>query len=173
MDGADPGNVTCKVLRAIQMLNQPSIFIDLVIGASNPFKNEIETLTKRMLNTASYFNANNMAELMTSADIGIGASGTSTWERCCVGLSVVMILADNQQEIAEELADWLEQAGEDVIYRDDKITLNKVKNICPDMIISYNYKYVIPKEIINCVGGRAINLHISYLPFNKKAQRQG
>ena len=58
-----------------------------------------------MPHTASHFNVNNMAELMSSADIGIGASGTSTWERCCLGLpSLVMILADNQKEIAEELA---------------------------------------------------------------------
>ena len=69
--------------------------------------------------------------------------------------------------LSKNLADWLEQAGENVIYLDDKITLNEVKTICPDMIISYNYKYIISKEIIDCVKGKAVNLHISLLPYNR------
>lgn len=104
MGGADPTNETGKVLKAAKLLNRDNIAVDVVIGASNPFKNEIKTMAKQMPNTTCYFDVNNMAELMSSADIGIGASGTSTWERCCVGLpSIVMVLADNQKEIAEEL----------------------------------------------------------------------
>ena len=104
MGGADPADETGKVLRALNLLNRDDVAVDVVIGSSNPFKNELETLTKQMPNTACYFNVSNMAELMASADIGIGASGTSSWERCCIGLpSIVMILADNQKHIAEEL----------------------------------------------------------------------
>lgn len=36
----------------------------------------------------------------------------------------------------------------------------------PEWIISYNYKYLITKEIINYIKGNIINLHISYLPWN-------
>lgn len=104
MGGADPTNETGKVLKAVKLFKRDNIAIDVVIGASNPFKNEIKTIAKQMLNTTCYFDVNNMAELMSSADISIGASGTSTWERCCIGLpSIVMVLADNQKEIAEEL----------------------------------------------------------------------
>jgi len=104
MGGADPSNETGKVLKAIKLLNRDNIAVDVVIGASNPFKNEIENIAQKMPGTVCHFNVSNMAEPMSSADIGIGASGTSTWERCCVGLpSIVMILADNQKEIAEEL----------------------------------------------------------------------
>ena len=104
MGGADPTNETGKVLKAVKLFNRDNIAVDVVIGASNPFKNEIETIVKQMPNTTCYFGVNNMAELMTVADLGIGASGTSTWERCCLGLpSLVMILADNQKDIAEEL----------------------------------------------------------------------
>ena len=104
MGGADPTNETGKALKAAKLLNRDNIAVDVVIGASNPFKNEIKTMAKQMPNTTCYFDVNNMAELMSSADISIGASGTSTWERCCIGLpSIVMVLADNQKEIAEEL----------------------------------------------------------------------
>jgi len=104
MGGADPTNETGKVLKAVKLFNRDNIAVDVVIGASNPFKNEIKTMAKQIPNTTCYFDVNNMAELMSSADISIGASGTSTWERCCIGLpSIVMVLADNQKEIAEEL----------------------------------------------------------------------
>ncbi|MEM5581299.1 UDP-2,4-diacetamido-2,4,6-trideoxy-beta-L-altropyranose hydrolase [Roseibium sp. AS2] len=44
----------------------------------------------------------NMAELMLLADVAIGAGGTTTWERCAMGVpSIVLVLADNQTKIAD------------------------------------------------------------------------
>jgi spore coat polysaccharide biosynthesis predicted glycosyltransferase SpsG len=43
-----------------------------------------------------------MADLMARADLAIGAGGTATWERCCVGLpAIAAILAENQRELLE------------------------------------------------------------------------
>ncbi|MEP9411504.1 MAG: UDP-4-amino-4,6-dideoxy-N-acetyl-beta-L-altrosamine N-acetyltransferase [Candidatus Brocadia sp.] len=69
--------------------------------------------------------------------------------------------------LARTLTDWLVEQGDDVIYREDKVIINDIKQINPDFIISYNYKHIIPKEIIDYVNGKAINLHISYLPYNR------
>ncbi len=45
-----------------------------------------------------------MAELMAEADIGVGAGGSSVWERAALGLpSLCLILADNQEDMAWEL----------------------------------------------------------------------
>ena len=45
-----------------------------------------------------------LALLMLKADLAIGAGGTTSWERCCLGLpSLVITLAENQKLIAEEL----------------------------------------------------------------------
>lgn len=45
-----------------------------------------------------------MAALMMRADIAIGAAGTTSWERCSLGLpSVLIVTADNQRRIAEAL----------------------------------------------------------------------
>jgi spore coat polysaccharide biosynthesis predicted glycosyltransferase SpsG len=47
-----------------------------------------------------------MARLTAEADIGIGAPGSSTWERCVVGLpSTLVILAENQRPNAQAMAD--------------------------------------------------------------------
>ena len=46
-----------------------------------------------------------MASLMAAADLFIGAGGTSSWERCCIGLpALVIATADNQIAQAEALA---------------------------------------------------------------------
>ena len=65
-----------------------------------------------------------------------------------------------------ELVDWLQNNGDDVIYCNHKIDLKFVKTENPDYIISYNYHHILKKDIINYMGNRIINLHISYLPFN-------
>jgi spore coat polysaccharide biosynthesis predicted glycosyltransferase SpsG len=47
----------------------------------------------------------NMAEIMSNADIAIGAAGATTWERCCLGLPTIQIvIAKNQNMIAKLLA---------------------------------------------------------------------
>ena len=45
-----------------------------------------------------------MAELMVQSDLAVGAAGTTSWERCCLGLpSLLVVLADNQRAIADAL----------------------------------------------------------------------
>ena len=45
-----------------------------------------------------------MAEIMANSDLAIGAAGSTSWERCCLGLPTIMlVLADNQQVIASAL----------------------------------------------------------------------
>ena len=45
-----------------------------------------------------------MAGLMRDADLASGASGSATWERCCLGLPTVMVtIAENQRPIAEAM----------------------------------------------------------------------
>jgi spore coat polysaccharide biosynthesis predicted glycosyltransferase SpsG len=47
-----------------------------------------------------------MSELVSESDLAIGAAGSSTWERCCLGSpSILVILAENQRETALALAE--------------------------------------------------------------------
>ncbi len=63
----------------------------------------------------------------------------------------------------------LEKNGDIVDVNDNKIETNLVKKNLYDYIISFGYKYILDKETINSVKRSAINLHISYLPFNRGA----
>ena len=48
-----------------------------------------------------------------------------------------------------------------------KITLREIKDL--DLIISFGYRDIINNEIISLFKKPIINLHLSYLPFNKGA----
>jgi UDP-2,4-diacetamido-2,4,6-trideoxy-beta-L-altropyranose hydrolase len=106
MGGVDSQNITSKTLRAIHMLDRSDIATDVVIGNLNPYHDEIKTHASHMPNTNCHLNVENMAEMMTAADLCIGGCGTATWERCYLGLpSIVLVLAENQRKIAENLDD--------------------------------------------------------------------
>lgn len=68
-----------------------------------------------------------------------------------------------------ELAEWLKDQGDDVVYTEQKVDLIIVKEHKPDIIISYNYRYLLPPEIIEYPGYGCINLHVSLLPWNRGA----
>ena len=67
-----------------------------------------------------------------------------------------------------ELAEWLKKYGTVIDIR-DRLTLEMVKVEKPDFIISYNYGFIITKDIIDYMDGKIYNLHISYLPWNRGA----
>ncbi len=106
--GSDSTNETGKALRAIQQLNRADIAIDVVVGATNPHQEDIAKLCRQLPEAKLYRRVNNIAELMAKADLAIGAGGSTTWERCVLGLPTMAIsLADNQVSIAK----GVDQAG--------------------------------------------------------------
>ena len=78
----------------------------------------------------------------------------------------VLFLGGNS---ARELSNWLLSQNEQVVYTETKINVDFVNKITPEFIVSYNYKYILSKDIIDFVQGKIINLHISYLPWNRGA----
>ncbi|WP_081841287.1 UDP-2,4-diacetamido-2,4,6-trideoxy-beta-L-altropyranose hydrolase [Alicyclobacillus macrosporangiidus] len=98
--GADTTNETCKALRGMTRWgNVNSCAIDVVVGPINPNIGEIQDLAKRLPLATVHVNTSRMAELMASADLALGAGGTTTWERCCLGLPTwVTIVAENQRQ---------------------------------------------------------------------------
>lgn len=107
MGGADLANVTSKVLRALgsSHYSDLAISVDVVTGQSNPHNREIRTLCAQDARMRYMEQIDNIAELMAGADLAIGATGASTWERSALGLPTLAVsVADNQREIARYAA---------------------------------------------------------------------
>lgn len=80
----------------------------------------------------------------------------------------ILFLTNN--EISYELFNWLKnEKNEGVVLYTEDINLDKLYELKPDLIISYNYKYIIKKNVIISMKKRIINLHISLLPWNRGA----
>ncbi len=80
--------------------------IDVVLGAEAPSLPSLAKIAKRDTRIQLHIDSPHMARLTAEADIAIGAAGSSTWERCTLGLPTLMlVLADNQRAAARTLAE--------------------------------------------------------------------
>lgn len=104
--GIDAGNYTGLAIEALAGLSDNGLHVDVVIGTQHPCRAEIETNCATQ-GFVCYVQTDRMAELMAAADLAIGAGGSATWERCCLGLPALSIcVASNQQR---QIADAAEE----------------------------------------------------------------
>lgn len=107
LGGVDPDNVTGEVMRALCQSSVPlDTELDIVLGAAAPHLEEVRALARELpLEATVSVNVSDMAERMCQADISVGAAGSTSWERCCLGLPAIMVvLAENQRAIGDALA---------------------------------------------------------------------
>lgn len=76
----------------------------------------------------------------------------------------VLFLTNNNNALV--LYDWLKARCKTSLYS-EPLRLAQVQAFAPDLIISYNYNYIITQDIIDFMQGRIVNLHISLLPWNR------
>ena len=107
MGGVDADNVTENILDELKICNLPNdINIIVVMGRSAPHLKSVKFKADTLpYKTGVKVDVDNMAEIMANSDIAIGASGATTWERCCLGLPAIQIvIAKNQLFLAETLS---------------------------------------------------------------------
>ena len=64
---------------------------------------------------------------------------------------------------------FLNNDDNSLVKRKDKLDYKNIAESKYDYLISFGYRYIISKEILNYFKEKAINFHISYLPWNKGA----
>ena len=106
MGGVDKDNATGQVLQALTTCNLPAdLSITVVMGQLAPCLADVKQQAAQMpWPTQVLVGVNEMAKLMADSDLCIGAAGSSSWERCCMGLpTLLLVLADNQLPGSEAL----------------------------------------------------------------------
>lgn len=132
--GADPFNLTMLALKSLQHPKLKQLDLVVVIGASNIQINEIELFTAKLDNAVLHVQVDNIAQLMSSADISIGAGGSTTWERFLIGLpSLVITFGKDQESSIEELdknnyTTWLGNANKINQDKLSKMIINLIKD---------------------------------------------
>ncbi len=77
------------------------------------------------------------------------------------------ILFATNSDNTEELYQWLTEREPAVYKIGNKLTVEMVTQLEPSFIVSYNYRHIISEEVLKLMPGRVINLHTSYLPYNR------
>lgn len=106
MGGVDKDNATSLVLDALGACALPETMrISVVMGPHAPWIDAVRDRASRMhVPTEVLTGVEDMADLMSRADLAIGAAGATSWERCVLGLpSIVVAVAQNQHAIARAL----------------------------------------------------------------------
>ena len=107
LGASDPQKITRCVLETIATLKL-QVAIDVVIGNASLGTLGLSNFTPDTNQAVEFhgFEAD-ISELMFRADLAIGAGGTTSWERCCLGLpSLVIVVAENQRRISAALSEF-------------------------------------------------------------------
>lgn len=98
----DPTGHTMSALKGLaEFATVNNVEVCVVVGSSCPFLDKIKQLIDELpYKIALHIDSPQMAQLITDADIAIGAAGASTWERCFLGLPTLLVkTAENQTDV--------------------------------------------------------------------------
>lgn len=111
--GVDATDETGKFLSAWSACDAHRFVAQVVVGANHPRRASHARCALPGIHMLGYVET--MATLMAESDHAFGASGTSNWERFCVGLDASLVaVANNQTAIARYLGqhDWVDDLGD-------------------------------------------------------------
>ena len=99
MGGVDMNDLTGSVLDRLSKVDLPlNCEVNVVVGTEFPhidkLKEQIRSFPAKL---TLDIGVNDMARRIVEADLGIGAFGVSTWERCCLGLPSIDIITERNQ----------------------------------------------------------------------------
>jgi len=95
--GIDAAGVTSQVLDVIAAMPERDFAVDVISGKDNPRLEELRRKCAALAATALHVQPPSMAALFAHAALALGAGGTTSWERCCMGLpTIILSVAQNQ-----------------------------------------------------------------------------
>ncbi|TQV84148.1 UDP-2,4-diacetamido-2,4,6-trideoxy-beta-L-altropyranose hydrolase [Exilibacterium tricleocarpae] len=107
LGGVDAGNITGRLLAALLPRLDAQRWQPVVVLADNsPHYAAVKALIDNAdIPVQLLVGVRDMAQLMLQCELAIGAAGSSTWERCCMGLpALLLVTAANQKFLADHLA---------------------------------------------------------------------
>lgn len=147
--GIDLDNYTIKAIDVLVNLGIKGVQVDVVIGSQHPYREDIESVCARH-NFACHTQTNRMAELMAAANLAIGAGGSASWERCCLGLpAIILAVAKNQEQASRALA------NQGVVYLGEKeMTIAEIERAVQYLCVSDNLHRMSVKaaELVDGLG---------------------
>jgi UDP-2,4-diacetamido-2,4,6-trideoxy-beta-L-altropyranose hydrolase len=157
MGGSDPNSLAMKVVKILLEYKKSTIKpfnIRVILGPSD----------KNAGKMGSYFNeydidiiqsSSKISEHFLWADLCIGTSGSTNWERCALGLPAIVIMdGDNEREIAENLhVLGVVKAcqNDDNLQQSITVFLN---GLCENTLVGMSKKAM---KLVDCCGSQKVS----------------
>lgn len=132
MGGSDINNFTKTVIESIDDLDCK---VDIVIGNSYKYKEDIETIIRDNTKFNAIYNPKSMSHVMLNNDIAITSSGSTIYELAVLGIpSITTIQSENQINAAKKVEDLniMINLGEF-----SKITKSQLKKSTKELMANY------------------------------------
>ncbi|WP_370182606.1 UDP-2,4-diacetamido-2,4,6-trideoxy-beta-L-altropyranose hydrolase [Alteriqipengyuania sp.] len=128
MGGGDAPNFNEKVLDAVIAAGFEGA-VEIVTTSANPHLPRLRTRVAEREDTTIATDLPDLAGFFARHDLQIGAGGGATWERCCMGVpSVLVVAADNQNVVVPQLA------ARGIAAAADEPTVEAIANTVRDLI---------------------------------------
>ena len=147
MGGVDKPNTTLAVLETLSS-REKKFNTTVLLSERAPHFNSVSSFCKKNQDWVKHISfSENMANVMLNHTIAIGAAGSTSWERACMGLpSIIIPLAINQLQICrnlvnagcaislfkEDIADTLNSMLDELLSNHEEMKGNSQK-ICDGM----------------------------------------
>lgn len=163
--GMDHLNQTAVALEALDQEDRRELWIDVVIGASNPHRDQIRQCCAGRENIHLHCQTPNIAGLMAAADLSVGAGGVSMLERCALGLpAVVIAAADNQVAGSERLS---QQGGAIYLGMHNEVSSQSLRRVLtgvlemPELLRHMGRRC---EQLVDARGAERVARHLMLLP---------
>jgi UDP-2,4-diacetamido-2,4,6-trideoxy-beta-L-altropyranose hydrolase len=132
MGGMDAQNVSGQVIEAIKLARYSGP-VEIVTTQCNPALAMLNAQTRKRAKTDISIDLPNLAGFFARHDLQIGAGGSSTWERCCIGAPALLIpFVENHNVVLDSLGK-LEVAASVPWGWDVALLAEKIKNAIADI----------------------------------------
>ncbi len=134
MGGVDAPNATWQVLKTLKRDFSEPPLVTVLLSTRAPHYQQVKGFAEQEDWVTHIDFVENMAEFMAQYDMAIGAPGSTSWERACLGIpSIIIALADNQLTICKVLSD----AGAAISV--DLGSIDKdLKSACQQLLVDYD-----------------------------------
>lgn len=95
--GADVTGETSRALEALCDQEFADVDVDVVIGSPNGVTDALKAQVAARRRTQLHVALPTVAHLLGTADLALGASGTATWERICLGVPAIVTTTRRSQ----------------------------------------------------------------------------
>jgi UDP-2,4-diacetamido-2,4,6-trideoxy-beta-L-altropyranose hydrolase len=125
MGGVDQPNATLAVLNAFLNDPKPKPKVTVLLSPKAPHYNSVKNFSQLHSDWVTHIDfVDNMAAIMLKNSVAIGAPGSTSWERACLGIpSIIVPLAENQKTISQNLVR---------VQAVLKVNLNDISTHCVD-----------------------------------------